>query len=228
MTVTVSSALVERRSIRKYLPQPVPEELIGEILTEARWAPSATNTQTTCAYVLSGDALKRFKTDLRAYAESEVPEASELGPRAPLPPLFQARQDALFKARAAFVATEEAKMGIKPPDRPVPPPVAMADIFGAPVLVVLAMPKDIGVPYGCFDAGLFAQSIALAAHARGLGTCITGSSVRYPDLLRKAIAQTEHMSFPVAIALGYPDWEAPINRFPRTRIPVDEFVTFLG
>jgi nitroreductase len=89
------------------------------------------------------------------------------------------------------------------------------------------MSKDIGVPYGCFDAGLFAQSIALAAHVRGLGTCIAGSLVRHPDLLRKVIPGAGDKSFVIAIALGHPDWEAPINRFPRTRITVDEFTTFV-
>jgi nitroreductase len=105
--------------------------------------------------------------------------------------------------------------------------VVAAEVYGAPLLLVLAMPKGIGVPYGCFDAGLFAQSIALAAHARGLGTCIAASLVRYPDLLRKVIPGTEDKSFVIAIALGYPEWGAPINRFPRTRVPVDEFTVFV-
>ena len=227
MTATIP-AIVERRAIRKYLPQPVPEDLIREILAEARWAPSATNTQTTYAYVLSGETLNKFKADLREYAMEEVPESSDLGPRVPLPELFQARQDELFRTRMQFIQAEEAKLGIKPPDQPVSLPVAMADIFGAPVVVVLAIPRDIGLPYGCFDAGMYAQSLALVAHARGLGTCITGSNVRYPNLLRKVIPGTDDKLFVVAIALGYPDMEAPVNRFPRTRIEVDEFATFLS
>ena len=223
----VIPALVERRAIRRYTSEPVPEDLIREILAEARWAPSATNTQTTSAYVLSGETLKNFKAELRAYAESEVPEGTELGPRMPLPPLFQARQDALFKTRMSFIAAEEARLGIQPPAKPVPPPIAMADIFGAPVVIVLAIPNNIGFAYGCFDAGLFAQSLVLVAQARGLSTCITGSNVRYPDILRRLIPQTEDKLFVVAVALGHADMEAPVNRFPRNRIPVDEFATFL-
>ena len=227
MTPSIT-AIVERRAIRKYLPTPVPEELIREVLAEARWAPSATNTQTTYAYVLYGQTLENFKADLREYAEEEVPEASDLGPRVPLPPLFQARQDELFKTRMSFITAEQAKMGIQPSTSPVPPAVAMADIFGAPVVIALAIPRDIGLPYGCFDAGLFAQSLALVAQARGLGTCITGSNVRYPNLLRKVIPGAEDKLFVVAIALGYADMGAPVNRFPRTRISVDEFATFLS
>jgi nitroreductase len=228
MSSPIDTGLTERRAIRRYLPEPVPDDLLREILAEARWAPSATNTQSTYVYVLTGEPFRRFKADLRMSAESEAPEAPDLGPRQALPPLFQARQDDLFRTRAAFVAAEEAKMGIPPQTPPVSPMVAAAEVFGAPLVLVLAIPKDIGVPYGCFDAGAFAQSITLAAHARGLGTCISGSLVRHPEVLRKVISQAEDKSFVIAIALGYPDWEAPVNRFPRTRISVDEFTTFVG
>lgn len=227
MSDAIATALAERRSIRGYLPKQVPDDVVREILSEARWAPSATNTQTAYVYVLTGDALERFKTDLRHNAETQVPDASDLGPRVPLPPLFQARQDELFKTRGAFVAAEEAKLGIQPKDPHESPMVAAAGLWGAPILMLLAIPRDIGLPYGCFDAGLFAQSIALAAHARGLGTCINGSNVRYPDLLRKQIADTEDKLFVISITLGYPDWDAPLNRFPRTRLEVDEYATFV-
>lgn len=227
MSSTVSAALTERRAVRKYLPQPIPDDLLREILAEARWAPSATNTQSTYVYVLSGEPFQQFKAELRMYAESEVPEAPDLVNTRDMPPALKARQDDLFRTRMSFIAAEEAKMGIKPQDPPVSPMVAGAEIFGAPVLLVLAFPKEIGVYYGCFDAGLFAQSLSLAAHARGLGTCITGSNVRHAELLRKVLPGTEDKNFIVAIAMGYPDWDAPVNRFPRTRIPVDEFTTFV-
>lgn len=227
MSSPITAALMERRAIRRYLPQPVPDDLIKEILAEARWAPSATNTQSTYVYVLSGEPFKQFKAELRMYAESEVPEAPDLVNTRDMPPALKARQEDLFRTRMSFVAAEEAKMGIQPQDPPVPPMVAAADIFGAPLLLVLAFPKMIGVPYGCFDAGMLAQSIALAAHVRGLGTCITGSNVRYAELLHKLIPGADDKNFIVAIAMGYPDLEAPVNRFPRTRIPVEEFVTFV-
>ena len=52
-------------------------------------------------------------------------------------------------------------------------------------MLVLAFDKAISVYTGCFDAGLFAMAITLAAHERGLGTCIVGSAVRYADLMHK-------------------------------------------
>jgi nitroreductase len=227
MSGAVAKALVERRAIRRYLPQPVPDEAVREILSEARWAPSASNTQSTYVYVLEGEPLARLKADMRAYAESEAPPAPDLGSGQPWQGKLKTRQEALFKTRMEFIAAENAKAGLQPPDPPVPPAVASAEVFGTSVLLVLATDKGIALPYGCFDAGLFAQSIALSAHEHGLGTCIAGSIVRYADLVRKVVPGLDDKDIVISIALGYPDMSAPVNRFPRTRVPVEEFTTFV-
>jgi nitroreductase len=227
MGMDASTAILERRAVRKYKPDPVPDDTLRELLAEARWAPSATNTQSTYVYALSGAPLESFKSDLRQYAESEAEPNPDFPPGAAMPPALLARQQELFQARMSFIAAEEARMGIKPTGPPVSPMVAGAEIFGAPTVLVLAFDEGVSDAYGCFDAGLFSMCICLAAHARGLSTCITGSNVRFPDLLRKVLPGTEKQKFVVAIAIGQADWEAPINRFPRTRIPVDEFLRFV-
>src|SRR5512146_714810 len=55
-----------RRSIRAYTTQPVSDELVREILDEARWAPSSRNTQAWNVWVVSGDALERYKPEAMA------------------------------------------------------------------------------------------------------------------------------------------------------------------
>ncbi len=227
MTLDTGTAIRERRAIRKYKPDQVPDELLREILAEARWAPSATNTQSTYVYALSGEPLQKFKTELRQYAESEVEPNPDFPPGGGPPPHLLARQQDLFETRMSFIAAEEAKMGLQPSGPPANPGVAMADIFGAPTVLALAFEQGVSDCYGCFDAGLISMCITLAAHSRGLATCITGSNVRFPDLLRKLIPGTENQKFVVAIAIGYPEPDAPVNRFPRTRVPVDEFLRFV-
>ena len=118
-------------------------------------------------------------------------------------------------------------MGVEPADPPVSPMVAGAALFGAPTVLVLAFDRGVSDHYGCFDGGLFSMALCLAAESRGLGTCVTTSNVRHPDLLRKVLPGTESQKMLALIAIGYPDHDAPVNRFPRTRIPVDEFVTFV-
>jgi len=47
-------ALMNRRSVRKYLKDPVPTEMVQKIMTAAIWAPSGSNTQPWRFYVATG------------------------------------------------------------------------------------------------------------------------------------------------------------------------------
>jgi nitroreductase len=104
----------------------------------------------------------------------------------------------------------------------------MGALFGAPCLIVVTVPTDVLVEYAMLDVGLLLQTIALAAHDRGLGTCIMASSVHYADLLRR------HGSIPgdrrviMGAAIGYPERDAPINQFERQRADMDVFVKWVG
>lgn len=59
--LTVMEAIQKRRSIRKFKPDPVPDELIDQILEAARLAPSGTNRQPWRFQVIrEGELKKRF------------------------------------------------------------------------------------------------------------------------------------------------------------------------
>ena len=60
-----TTAITSRRSIRAFLPTPVPRETIEAILAVAARAPSGTNTQPWKVYVLTGDALKSLSRPAR-------------------------------------------------------------------------------------------------------------------------------------------------------------------
>lgn len=49
-------AIKERRTIRKFKPDPVPRELLEKLIKEAMWAPSAMNTQPWKFFVFTGGA----------------------------------------------------------------------------------------------------------------------------------------------------------------------------
>jgi nitroreductase len=221
------SPLLTRRSIRKYLDKPVPDDLVGQVLVEARWAPSAINTQSTYVFVLSGKPFEKFKADLRKYSEDNAPVVSDLPMGPQWTPHLEGRIKELMETRSSWCAAEEKRLGLAPSPPPANPMVAGAAIHGAPLMLVLAFEKAISVHNGCFDAGLLAMAITLAAHERGLGTCIVGSAVRYSELLRKRIPELEDKNVVIGIAMGYPDLGAPVNRFPRSRVLLKEFVTFV-
>ncbi len=58
MNSEIISFLRSRRSIRRYLPDPIPQEMVQQLLTAASWAPSAHNRQPWRFAVIQTDAIK--------------------------------------------------------------------------------------------------------------------------------------------------------------------------
>jgi nitroreductase len=59
--------LRERRSIRRYHPDPVPEEMLIQVLEAGRWAPSASNRQPWTFVVVRDEAVRRELAQHAAY-----------------------------------------------------------------------------------------------------------------------------------------------------------------
>ena len=66
-----------------------------------RWAPSWRNTQVWNVWVLTGDALQRYKDEFRAAVERDDPAALDLPATAEWPQACSARIAATMKSRAA-------------------------------------------------------------------------------------------------------------------------------
>jgi nitroreductase len=59
--------LKSRRSIRRYRPDPVPDEMIEQLLEAGRWAPSASNRQPWAFVVVRDEAIRREVAQHAAY-----------------------------------------------------------------------------------------------------------------------------------------------------------------
>jgi nitroreductase len=210
-----------RRSIRAYTPAPVSDELIEEILDAARWSPSWRNTQAWNIWVVKGEALARFKARFHAAVERDEPAAPDLVPTVDWPAACSARTRELMQARTATLAAAGEDTD------PAAALARMADLFGAPCLLVFGIEECLNEAYACLDTGLLVQSVCLAAHDRGLGTCIIATIVRYPQLLRELLPGSEDKRFVVGVALGHADIDAPNNRFVRSRAGLGELVTWV-
>jgi Nitroreductase len=204
------SVIRGRRSIRRFKPDAVPQELIREILDEARWSPSWANTQAWNIYVVSGKTLERLKDAGKAPNQREAPAGPDFRMPREWPPHLAARTKQLFDLRSAFA----------------PGPTGPGEFFGAPCVLFFAAEKGLASDYVLFDSGLIVQSVCLAAHDKGLGSCIMAMAVRDPDTLRELLPRAAEMQFVIGVALGYPDDEAAINRFERQRAQLEEFVTW--
>jgi len=73
--LTVKESIQKRRSIRKFKPEPVPRELIDELLEAARLAPSATNRQPWRFQVVTDPDLKKQIFEEASFRQHQVQEA---------------------------------------------------------------------------------------------------------------------------------------------------------
>ncbi len=68
----------ERRSIRKFKPEPIPREVLERIIKIGMWAPSAMNTQPWEFYVFTGKAKDKMGSILSKAGEEIGPRLKEL------------------------------------------------------------------------------------------------------------------------------------------------------
>ena len=219
----LEAAVRGRRSIRKFRPDAIPRNVLEELLEISRWAPSWGNTQPWEITVITGEPLEAFRKANVAGMAGAEPLRSDV----PMPETWPEQMKARYMGVGRAVVTS---LGLKREDKEGrrQHQLNMGALFGAPCLIVATVPTDVLVEYAMLDVGLLLQTIALAAHDRGLGTCIMASSVHYADLLRR------HGSIPgdrrviMGAAIGYPERDAPINQFERQRADMDVFVKWVG
>ena len=213
------AALRERRSIRKFKPTDVSQNIIMEILNDARWSPSWGNTQPWEFYVLTGKTLAKFKEmNLQKSAAGEAP-ASDV----PMPENWPIVLKARYSEMSRILLTA---LGIQREDKESRNKFnqSMFALFDAPCLILACISREHPVEYQMLDIGLITQSICLLAHDRGLGTCIMAAAVRYPDAIRKIAAIPENKRIVAGVALGYPDPAYPLYKLQRKRADIAELV----
>lgn len=205
-------AILGRRSVRAFLPEPVSDEEIRAILDEARWAPSWGNSQEWNIYVLTGDALERVKAEYvrRIREGEESPTDLQMPPREQWPERMLARMNLTHPGET-----------FRPPPGP-----SIWEMYGAPCLLVFAIDDGLVSEYACFDAGLLVENVCLAAHDAGLATVIMAMGVRYPEVLREVFPGTGAKRFVIGVALGHPALNAPLNAIERRRADLDDIVTW--
>ena len=213
----------QRRSVRAYLPTPVPDALLSQIMATARLAPSGANLQPGVFVAVRGAVRQQLSHDLvLAWREGrQETEDYDYFPK-PLPMTLRRRQVAA--AQALYGA-----LGVARDDR------AGRDaqfernfrFFDAPVALIVAMPHDFGAG-GYMDLGMTLYGLMLAAQAKGLSTCAIGAMASYPSLIRQHVGLDAETKVVCGMALGYADPDAPVNQTQTTRCALDEYFKVIG
>ncbi|MBU3914786.1 nitroreductase [bacterium] len=217
----LKDAVRQRRSIRKFLSKPVPEETIKEIITDSLWAPSWGNTQPWEIVIVTGDPLEQYrKENTEAHMSGKTPNPDITVPSV-WPDLLTKRYKDVGRSVLGSLSIERGDT-----EGRIKYYGEMASLFGATALIMLVVDKDISLEYAILDAGLIIQNICLFAQDKGLGTCIMAATINFPDIARRLFSIPDSKRIVIGTALGWPDLDAPVNQFQRERGSLDEFVTW--
>ena len=218
----VIEAIRTRKSMRGFRPDPVPKEVLRDILDIARRAPSSMNTQPWEITVVSGQALDNIKRDnIQMLASRAIPD----------PDISRQPFEGVFRQRQVDLAVELFQlMGIAREDKERRAEWMQRGFrfFDAPAAIILSVDRSLHESWPRFDIGTISQTICLAALNYGLGTCIEDQGVMYPEIVRKYTGIPASKRIIVSIAIGYPDWDFPANKVESEREPVESITTWCG
>jgi nitroreductase len=218
----VFEAVRTRKSIRGFKNDPVPKEILAEILEISTRAPSSDNSQPWEIFVLTGESLDSIRKENLEAFEEEMNSPRE-GSSTGYQPVYRKRQIKLAVQlyQLMDIAREDREKRLDWMKRGY-------RFFDAPVGIILAADESLDNETAASDNGGLAQTICLVALKNGLGTCIIQQGITYPAVIRRNAGIPESKRLCLAIALGYPDWEFPANRIESDREPLDVNTTWKG
>ncbi len=160
--------ITSRKSIRRYKPDPIPDEILDKVLEAARWAPTGENYQPWRLIVIKDPETKNKIGNLAKLGSGSRMTAwyclGEMQRR------FEEIQDPVKRAKVLrFMYSGEVSEFAKQ----------------APVIIAVIgtlMEGSVDVPY---DLSACIENMLLEAHSLGLGACwVHGPSV-YPSLVKR-------------------------------------------
>ena len=210
--------LHQRRSIRAFTNQPVPQALLEQLLQAARAAPSGVNLQPGRFIQVCGNARIELSNALLRNRQNEVEEREDYGyfPR-PMP--MQLRKRQVAAAQALYSA-----IGIARDDAPGRESQFERNyrFFDAPVALIVTIDANFGAG-GYMDLGMALHGLQLAASAVGMGSCAIGAMASHAQTIREVLQLPADQHIVCGVALGWPDMSAPVNQTITQRLPLSVY-----
>lgn len=232
-----SEVLKTRHSTRAFDPKPVPQATLDKILQQAALSPSWSNTHPYRLALATGDVLEsirgelysRFQQTIKLQRGGKLTQIKGLLTRNPgipdgdvkpvvnYPKDLQARRVECGKGLYGVLGV--ARNDLKARDQ------AMAEnfrMFGAPAAVFVFVHEGVGI-YSALDAGIYLQSLMLAATNEGLGSCAQGALGLFRSPLDKHFEIPKQYKLLCGVALGY-EQDVPVNKFQPEKISAVELL----
>jgi len=220
----VRDAVGTRYSCRAFLPTPVPQSVVRDILDNAARAPSGGNVQAWQVEVLTGAPLAELKARVAAHPEL-LPRGEgaeyQIYP-SPLKEPFHARRFEVGELlyRSIGVAREDRPGRIRQYARNF-------EFFSAPVALLFFIDRTMGPPQWS-DLGGFIQTVMLLARGHGLHTCGQEAWTHWHKTIYAFLETPPELMLFCGLALGHADDAAPINKWRAPREGAGGFATFRG
>lgn len=227
-TAAVDAAIASRRSIRAFLPTPVPRGTIEDILAVSTRAPSGVNTQPWKVTVLTGAAKEELSRRVLAAHDANFAAGStgaDVGeydyyPTEWVPPYIERRRKVGWDLYGL--------LGIAKGDKPRMHAQHGRNykFFDAPVGMIFTIDRILRQG-SWLDYGMFLENIMIAARGRGLDTCPQAAFIGFHKVIGEFLQLPASQMVVCGMSLGYADEAAPENRLVTEREPVSAFTRFV-
>lgn len=218
----VDEAIRSRKSVRRFLPTPIPTSVVHHILNVAARAPSGNNVQPWRVYAVAGEARQRLCEAIIHAATHEadrhLPEYAYY-PTTWVEPYLERRRRCGFGLYATLgiarddVAAREHQM------------LRNYTFFDAPVGLIFTIDKRLEIG-SWLDYGMFLENFCIAARQYGLHTCAQAAWPTYHQVVRPILGIPDGHTLVCGMALGYEDTSRPENALRTDRVPASEFMTW--
>ena len=223
----IVEAVNKRKSIRSYKSDPVPKEVLQELMELALRAPSWANTQPWEFAIVSGTKLEEIRQGFIQRGETE--QSPDLARPRGFPEPYNSRRRTLSRRDADVM-----KLGQKDEDGDRWRRLRGSRLYDAPCVIIIYTDRSLYQQednlnvWPVFDCGLIAENIMLLAVKFGLGTLPAIQIVKYPDVLRSVLGIPDSKLIVLGIGIGYPDWDYPLNQAYSQREPLDNVARWYG
>lgn len=217
--MNVTDAVMARKSIRDFLPDPIGDDVLRDLLIKASRAPSGGNVQPWKIWVINGDSMAAFRRHMAEQPSSKTMEYD----------IYPANLwDPYRTYRYELGEQMYATIGIGRDDKPgrLRQFARNMDFFGAPAAIFCFIDRRMGPPQWS-DLGMFLQTFMLLAEEAGYQTCPQEAWASAHEQVRSFTGAPEELMLFCGVAIGKANADHPINSLVSERASVDDFAVFL-
>lgn len=198
-TLPFDEVIFKRRSVRGFLPDEVPDNVLREIFQLAQQTPSNCNVQPWIAHVVSGNA----RHDLRDKLLAAAGDPENMRPDWPV----DIKYEGVYRERQFDAALQlYGAMGVERQDMAGRNDAFLRNFafFDAPHVAFIFLPIPFDIRQAA-DCGMYAQTLMLAMTSRGIDSCAQGALTLHPHLVREYFGIPAEHRLLLGISFGYED-----------------------